>query len=212
MCLLTLSPNFYRTRRKQPSLGNVSLEVNTQCNITPNSQDAFMRRGTFVVSSSASSSSSPCRVLCLHALVFCEHACYWLTRMLLQPDLFSHKRKRRLVRSHLRAPVVLGYHCMFLCPCLCYINQISAGPWACLHPRRICVYWTHLCVCELPTLFFSFFLPLSACLCASAPNECGHRINSDMIKQLEPRGICDVRGREARGRRWEGGKRTEEEI
>lgn len=71
--------------------GNVNLEVTNQCNITPNSQDAFLRRGTLVVSSSVRG------VLCLHALVFCDRACKRLICMPLQAawGLFSHKRKER---------------------------------------------------------------------------------------------------------------------
>lgn len=79
------SPKFAFQKR---NLGNVYLVAGTQCNITPNSLDAFMRRGTFVVSSSV------CRVLRLHALMFCVHACYWLTCIQLQLDRFSYKRMR----------------------------------------------------------------------------------------------------------------------
>lgn len=67
-CFLSnVSPRIlYFAESKQHILGVVNLEVSK---ITPNSKDAFMRR-TFVVSSSV------CRVLFLHALVFRGHAYY----------------------------------------------------------------------------------------------------------------------------------------
>lgn len=122
-------------------LGNVNPGVSIQCHITPNFQDAFMWRGHFVFSSSV------CRVLYPHAVVFCYHARYWLICVQLQQDLFSHKRKRQVMYPHLWASSMCSSRrhldvtvrfCIYVCITLAGLVQFH-GCVCIHHSENMCV-------------------------------------------------------------------------
>lgn len=169
-CVCLFPENLPKFALQKHILANVNLGVNTQCNITPNSQDAFMRRGAFAVSSS---------VLCLHALVFCMLLIYLHT---VAGAFFPIRESSKSWASSMGSTRC----CTLLCLCLHYVIWISAVSWACLHPslgEYVCV--GRICASVNSPPFSLCFLPLSSCLCASAPNEHSHGINSRMIKQLQ---------------------------
>lgn len=82
MCLF-VPKNWPKFAFQKQILGNVNTEVSTQCNITPNSQDAFMRR---LLSPPQCAESCVCMLLCFVAthvidlFAYCCSATYFPIR------------------------------------------------------------------------------------------------------------------------------------